>query len=92
MRNLITKIIIAAFISLSVISCENKNNEPIVPEKLNESELKVYTWFKYMQLENGLLPSSENSNVSLYDNALAAMVFTIYDDFPKAERIFDFCY
>jgi cellulose synthase operon protein B len=85
-----TKIIIAAFISLAITSCENKIVEPIVPEKVNESELKVFNWFKHMQLENGTLPSSVSAYVSLYDNALAAMVFIIYDDIPRAERIFDF--
>lgn len=88
MKILITKIIITAIISLSIISCKKDNK--ISPVKLNEPELKVYAWFKHMQLENGLLPSSINSNISLYDNALAAIVFTIYGDFHRAERIFDF--
>jgi hypothetical protein len=51
----------------------------------------VYQWFSQMQLPNGLLESSENSNVvSLYDNALAALVFTAKGDRLKAEKIFDF--
>jgi hypothetical protein len=41
-----------------------------------ENQEKVYSWFKNQQLVNGLLESAENGNVvSLYDNALAAMVF-----------------
>ena len=44
-----------------------------------------------MQQNNGLLESSENSDfVSLYDNALAVLVFTTKGRFDKAERILDF--
>jgi hypothetical protein len=51
----------------------------------------VYGWLKSLQLENGLLESTENSNfVSLYDNALAAIVFSCKGDFARAEKIFDF--
>lgn len=57
-------------------------------------ELKVdsvYSWLTNMQQANGLLLSSEGGKlVSLYDNALAAMAFTSYGDFGKAEKIFDF--
>jgi hypothetical protein len=51
----------------------------------------VYTWFAQMQLPNGLLESAENSNfVSLYDNALAAMVYLAKGYPAKAEAIFNF--
>jgi hypothetical protein len=44
-----------------------------------------------MQMENGLLKSSEGGRyVSLYDNSLAALVFMAYGDFSRAEKIFDF--
>jgi hypothetical protein len=44
-----------------------------------------------MQLPNGLVESSENSNsVSLYDNALAALVFTAKGDRLKAEKLFNY--
>jgi hypothetical protein len=57
----------------------------------SENETNVFNWFENLQLANGLLESSENSNVvSLYDNALAALVFMTYDNFDRAERIFDF--
>lgn len=57
----------------------------------NPNTIAVYQWFTQMQLANGLLESSENSNtVSLYDNALAALVFTAKGDRLKAEKIFDF--
>lgn len=51
----------------------------------------VYTWVCNMQMENGLLKSSEGGRyVSLYDNSLAALVFVAYGDFSRAEKIFDF--
>jgi len=51
----------------------------------------VYSWVCNMQMENGLLKSSEGGRlVSLYDNSLAALVFTAYGDFSRAEKIFDF--
>lgn len=54
-------------------------------------EQKVLNWFKNLQQENGLLPSTEGgSMVSLYDNALAALVYMSYNEYDKAEKIFDF--
>jgi hypothetical protein len=54
-------------------------------------EKEIFNWFDNQQLANGLCESAENGNfVSLYDNALAAMVFMLKDDFTKAEKIFDF--
>jgi len=51
----------------------------------------VYSWIKNLQLENGLLESSDDSNfVSLYENALAAIVFSAKGDFKRAEKVFDF--
>ena len=51
----------------------------------------VYLWLTNMQQPNGLLKSSEEgTNVSLYDNALAALAFTAYGDYDKAGKIFDF--
>jgi hypothetical protein len=57
----------------------------------DENETRVLNWFNQQQLPNGLLESTENGNtVSLYDNALAAMVFMLHGDFVRAERVFDF--
>ncbi|MCL9980582.1 MAG: hypothetical protein NBV77_03960 [Bacteroidia bacterium] len=54
-------------------------------------EKKVYQWFQNQALPNGLLESIEDGNVvSLYDNALASLVFMEYGDYEKAEKIFDF--
>ncbi|CAN5532143.1 hypothetical protein BH10BAC3_BH10BAC3_39110 [soil metagenome] len=58
---------------------------------ISSNERKVLNWFNNLQLPNGLLESSDNSNfVSLYDNALSAFVFMSYNDFTRAEKIFDF--
>ncbi len=52
---------------------------------------RVYSWFCQMQRPNGLLENTENSNfVSLYDNALAALVFMAAGEKSRAEAIFDF--
>lgn len=62
---------------------------PLTTESPNAAA--VYQWFSTMQLPNGLLESTENSNVvSLYDNALAALVFTAKGDRLKAEKVFNF--
>jgi len=56
-----------------------------------ENNANVYAWIKNNQLANGLQKSSDVAfMVSLYDNALAALVYIMYDDFENAERIFDF--
>ena len=58
---------------------------------ISANERKVLNWFNNLQLANGILESSDNSNfVSLYDNALSAFVFMSYNDFIRAEKIFDF--
>lgn len=52
---------------------------------------KVTEWFEQMQLPNGLLASVESGNIiSLYDNALAALVFIATKKYAKAEAIFDY--
>lgn len=57
----------------------------------SETETLLLNWLKNLQLSNGLLESTDKSNiVSLYDNALAALVFVAYNELERAERIFDF--
>ncbi|GGD47229.1 hypothetical protein [Muriicola marianensis] len=52
---------------------------------------KAYEWLIHMQGTNGLVESSEFTNfVSLYDNALAALVFMAEGDLERAEQILDF--
>jgi hypothetical protein len=62
---------------------------PVITETANS--IAVYNWFNQNQLPNGLVPSTENGTmVSLYDNALAALVFIAKGDKAKAESIFNF--
>lgn len=57
------------------------------PKEGNPSRI----WIENMQLANGLIESAENSNfVSLYDNALVALVFTLYKDRERTEKILDY--
>jgi len=74
-----------------VVPTLDENNPPNVVDTLTEVERQIFNWFDSQQLPNGLLESVENGNiVSLYDNALAAMVFMLREDYVRAEKIFDF--
>lgn len=73
-----------------LVSCTQSDNTTDT-ETDDTLETKVYHWFKEQQLPNGLLETQENGNiVSLYDNALAALVFIMKEDYDKAEKLFDF--
>lgn len=89
LRN-ITMILLLCSLSLNSLSgCEKENPGPEKTHSLNADS--VYSWFIHMQQPYGLLLSSEQGkNVSLYDNALAALVFTAYGDYERAEKIFGF--
>ncbi len=53
----------------------------------------IYKWIQTMQLDNGLIESAEHTNfVSLYDNAISALLFISPEEIEQAERIFDFFY
>ncbi len=68
-------------------------NSPQIPEdEIPETDLTIaVNWINNMQSENGLLESSENTDfVSLYDNALAALVFMELNEMDRAEKIFDY--
>ncbi len=68
-------------------------NSPQIPEdEIPETDLTMaVNWINNMQSENGLLESSENTDfVSLYDNALAALVFMELNEMDRAEKIFDY--
>ncbi len=71
---------------------ENLPQEPKIEEPTTEEVGNfTYNWVEQMQLANGLLESSENTDfVSLYDNALATLVFIQQGDLDKAENILDF--
>lgn len=80
--------------SISNIEEQIANNTSLLPsekEDLNPDLSKTLNWILKMQAGNGLIESSENTNfVSLYDNALAAIVFIEFNELEKAEKIFDY--
>lgn len=58
---------------------------------ITEQEQQLFSWFNAQQLPNGLVPSVENGTViSLYDNALAVLVYLVNNDYERAERVLDF--
>ncbi len=60
-------------------------------EKVITDLQKTSNWVTKMQLPLGLIESSENSNfVSLYDNALAAILFIHEGKISQAEKILDY--
>jgi len=71
-------------------------NTPLLSEEKEEVEpgtnlSKATNWIVKIQAANGLLESSENTDfVSLYDNALAALVFIQLNEMDEAEMIFDY--
>lgn len=76
-------------IFLFASSCRNHSNNKTDSDKITINS--VYSWLSSMQNENGLILSSENGKyISLYDNALAAITFSRFGDYQKAEKIFDF--
>ncbi len=63
----------------------------IIQAEISEESLDVYDWVAQMQLPNGLMESSEDTDfVSLYDNALSAITFMAYGDLAKVRKIFDY--
>lgn len=66
---------------------------PVIPEfeGYEEDALLVYNWVVSMQAENGLMESAEFTDfVSLYDNALAVILFSTTSEFQRAESILDY--
>jgi len=86
----------------TIVFSESSIEEPLVvntttlPEDKEEVEpktdlSKAVHWVVKIQSANGLLESSENTDfVSLYDNALAALVFMELNEMDSAEKIFDY--
>ncbi|MDP2089860.1 MAG: hypothetical protein Q8J84_10725 [Flavobacteriaceae bacterium] len=73
------------------VSAQNVNIELKQVQKLNLTEQSIYQWISHQQLPNGLIKNTDNStNSSLYNNALAAILFTSQSDFKRAEAIFDY--
>ncbi len=83
------QLVAVLFVFSTVPGCKEKMNKEDEPARLKVDS--VYTWICNMQQDNGLLLTNEDGKyVSLYDNALAALLFTAYGDFERAEHIFDF--
>ena len=77
----------AAENSTKLSSFSNPTDNIPLPNEVNQP----YSWIKSMQLDNGLIESAEGTDfVSLYDNALAALVFTLNNDRSSTERILDY--
>ncbi|MGB5236892.1 MAG: hypothetical protein WBN59_04605, partial [Flavobacteriaceae bacterium] len=84
--------------SSDIDDAENLYEEVAVPSPVADTveiELSnvdlVYNWVNNMQADSGLLESAEDTDfVSLYDNALASILFIARGDFHNAEKVFDF--
>jgi len=89
---------------LLVLSCDkqeetrteppfDESENPIITptETQTKTETEILNWFNHQQMSNGLLQSIEDGNVvSLYDNALASLVYILEEDYESAELVFDF--
>jgi hypothetical protein len=76
---------------LLVIVDEDIDNQPLSTNDKATIEDPLILWVSQMQASSGLLASTENSDfTSLYDNALAALLFIEQNQKEKAEKIFDY--
>ncbi|MEK6152213.1 hypothetical protein WIW50_03095 [Flavobacteriaceae bacterium 3-367] len=83
--------VVAPTTTMEVVDAEIQGHGEEISEEPSPVVLRAQNWLAQIQQPNGLLESSENTNfVSLYDNALAALIFTSQGDLERAERIFDF--
>jgi hypothetical protein len=86
--------LIATFLVLGFIgglwSCRRDANTAIAKPQVDYQEEEVLNWFIQNQRSNGLVPSCQTCPVSLYDQALSALVFMLYEEEERAEAIFDF--
>ncbi len=82
--------VLFCFLSIGLLSCRKAENKADHTPSYSFEESGIKAWFYENQLSNGLIPTCDSCPVSLYDNALAAMVFQVYGDYPRAEAIFDF--
>ncbi|MFX0555570.1 hypothetical protein ACOCEA_02165 [Maribacter sp. CXY002] len=76
---------------IKVIVDGELNNSALPPNEKTTSGDPIIQWVFQMQSSTGLVASTENSDfTSLYDNALAALLFVEIGQKGKAERIFDY--
>ncbi|MGI9547908.1 MAG: hypothetical protein ACR2MM_11750 [Flavobacteriaceae bacterium] len=78
-----------------VLADDSSDDMPSVSSEEPEVEFSdadlVYAWVSNMQHDSGLMESAEGTDfVSLYDNALASLIFIANGDLEKAEKIFDY--
>lgn len=74
-----------------VVTKSAMNEDFTITLPSTQHEAQISAWFVQQQLPNGLVESAENGNfVSLYDNALASMVFMVNGEFDRAAKVFDF--
>lgn len=100
MRNSI--FLLFVIVSCAVQSCRRDGEEIVlddallapvsnVDSSLVKSSDTVLFWLDSIQLENGLLETSYQSDlISLYDNALAVCAFVSTEQYDRAERILQF--
>lgn len=81
-------------VTLDATTITTKESEPNSTEKEKTATTsfdKTKNWVSKIQKTNGLLESSENTDfVSLYDNAISAILFTKQGEYDKTEQILDF--
>ena len=69
---------------------------PVIAQSGQSNETQAITqWFADIQMENGLVFSFEpdkpgRARISLYDQALAVIVFSLLENYSAAEKILDF--
>lgn len=72
---------------------ESDDSLVVIPdfEGYEEDALLVYNWVASMQSDSGLMESAEYTDfVSLYDNALAVILFSTTEEYSRAEKILDY--
>lgn len=90
-RKAMKKLLILIILIFILSSCQiDLSNKKLFDVGI-DYETEFYTWIVNNQLDNGLVKTTEDGQtISLYDNALAAIVFTMKGDYDKARKIFDF--
>lgn len=82
---------IAAFVTCCLIITSNFSVVSAAGSDRSAEEQAVYEWFCKAQRDNGLLERVESVDMcGLYQMALTAMVFTLYGDYNRAEKVFNF--
>jgi len=79
--------LLAVLLVVALTSCREEETARFQDEK----ERAVYEWLCRAQRPNGLLQGTEGVDIlSLYEMACAAMAYTLYGEYDRAARIFDY--